>query len=280
MPIRISFAAVASSVVVLASLAIGCGPAPKTPGESVESSEGAATETPPNNAPAAEATGSHVGVHGMVLFGSDRFYLSHIPLYDAPHNIQVIVEVKIVSGVPVDQQLFGTKNFTVKPAAFSLHDLAHGALTNVTGTIYLGNFESGGTPAFRNVKFEVTRVIFERAMSSSMPSNVGLDYIAVGTPAQPYFVHLIDAPPSFDQVVAVRLPSGSFLDASTLEKGTLVRVAGGQPNTVTRRLKPQATVDVTRQDIESGDAPVNVEVLSENSCLPGRDFYGTCPAAQ
>ncbi len=262
-----------------ATLTVACG-APSGPSSSTES---AALAEPSSSSDFGR--GSHVGVHGMVLFGSDRLYLSHIPLYTAPHNIQVVVEVKIASGVPADQQQFGTRNVTVKPSAFSLHDLAHGVLTNVTGTIYFGNFESGGTPAFRNVKFEVTRVIFERAMSTSTPANPSLDYIAIGTPAQPYLVHVIDAPPSFDHIVAVRLPKASFLDAASLEAGTVVRI-DGQANSVTKRLKPQAIVSGVKLEADGTPADVDVnvsssiEIVSESSCLPGREFYGACPAAQ
>jgi hypothetical protein len=290
MSMRLRLAGLVSSTAVLASLAIACGPAaPKTPreGESAESSESAAVAGPSDTAASNDdARGSHVGVHGMVLFGSERLYLSHIPLYSTPHNIQVVVEVKIASGVTADQQQFGTRNFTVKPTAFSLHDLAHGVLGSVAGTIYFGNFESGGTPAFRNVKFDVIRVLFERAMSPSMPVNASLDYIAVGTPAQPYLVHLIDAPPSFDHIVAVRLPKASFLDAASLETGTLVRI-DGQTNSVTKRLKPQAIVNGLKLDADGSPSETDgattsstIEVVSESSCLPGRDFYGTCPTAQ
>jgi hypothetical protein len=267
------------------ALSVACGAGPTTDTDRSVNESAATTPVP---AAEVDPRGSHVGVHGMVLFGSEKLYLSHIPLYSSPHNIQVVVEVKIASGVPADQQLFGTKNFTVRPTAFSLHDLAHDVLRSVTGTVYLGNFESGGTPAFRNVKFEVVRVIYQRDMASSMPRNPALDYIAVGTPTQPYFVHVIDAPPSFDQIALVKLPDNSWLDAEALEKGTLVRI-DGQANAVTKRLKPRAVVSGIRPepaaDPGDGSMPpspgtVSVEVVSENSCLPGNDFFGSCPAAQ
>jgi hypothetical protein len=202
---------------------------------------------PSADPPEPQPTNSHVGVHGMVLFGTggDHLYLSHIPLYDNPHNIQVIVEVEITAGVLPAQQLFATKNFTFRPsAAFSLHNLAHGFLNQVGGTIYMGNFESGGTPAFRNVKFAVKKVIFERDMKSTTPRNLSLDYIAVGSPAQPFLVHLIDAPPSFDHVAQVTLPANSFLDAAALEKGTMVRIAN-RTNTIATRLKTNTTIEAS-----------------------------------
>jgi hypothetical protein len=33
------------------------------------------------------------GVHGMLLFGEDVVYLSHLPMFMSPHNFQVLLEV-------------------------------------------------------------------------------------------------------------------------------------------------------------------------------------------
>lgn len=289
------------SLALLAAFAVGCSSA--TPSDDADENAGAAQTTEPTEVRADDTVqlprGSHVGVHGLNLFGSERFYISHIPLYSNPHNLQVIAEVKIASGVPEGQAQFGTKNFTIRPSSFSLGDLAQGTLRSITGTIFLGNFESGGSQAFRNVKFDVVRVIFARQMSSSMPRNANLEYIAVGTPTQSYLVHLIDAPPSFEHIVNVKLQD-SWLAASALEQGTLVRITNGS-NVVGKRLKAQTTVTgIVPGPITSGGesgpttgggtsssgstdpqpVPASIQVLGENACLPGTDFYGNCPAAQ
>ena len=274
---------------------MACGTSSNAPGEPAERTETAASSDGGSES-GAGAQGTHVAVHGMVLFGSQRIYLSHIPLFSSPHNIQVVVEVAIASGVPAAQQQFGNKLFTVRPnSAFSLHDLAHGFLPGITGTIYLGNFESGGTPAHRNVKFDVMRVIFQRAMSASTPRSPSLDYLAVGTPSQAFLVHIIDAPPSFDQIVSVDLDTNSWLDAPSLELGTLVKIPG-RPNAVASRLAANAVVDAVKLQTSSfaadvsapdsslpGDAgattSTSIAVKKENSCLLGSDFFNPCPAA-
>jgi hypothetical protein len=33
-----------------------------------------------------------MGVHGM-LFGEEALYLSHLPMFEGPHNFQLILEV-------------------------------------------------------------------------------------------------------------------------------------------------------------------------------------------
>jgi len=246
--------------------------------------------------------GSHVGVHGMTLFGgADKLYLSHIPLYSQPHNKQVLVEVAITAGVPADAlATFSTNNFTVRPSQFSLYDLGAGTLTSVKGTIYFGNFESGGRPVYSNVTFSVKRSIVNRHMANTTPASATLDYVAVGTPANAYLVHIIDKAPSFDQVVSVKLPTDSYLDAASLEKGTLVTVTGGVNGIRTRlsagltlQAEPQTTATPANNLLanppiwrglpgSSGGvtlpASKNLTIVKELGCLPGPDFYGTCPA--
>lgn len=220
--------------------------------------------------------GSHVGVHGMVLFGaaSDRLYVSHIPTFGAPHNFQVIAEVRIAGGVPADQQDFATKQFTVRPTAFSLYDMANGTLRSVTGTIHMGNFETQGPVMHRNVQFSVERVVFARPLARSTPLNRALEYVAVGTPEHPYLVHVIDTPSSFDQILNAKPLVGGALDATELAAGTIVTVQGGQ-NAVRQRAY---NGDVLSLDGAGG--VTSMTVGSESYCLVGADFFNACPAAQ
>ena len=256
---------------------------------------------------------SMVGGHNMTLFGdANHLYLSHIPLYQNPHGKQVIVEVSIASGVPATGLAqFNTNNFTVAPkAAMSLYDFAAGTIPSVTGTIFFGNLESGGRPIYQNVQFTVKKVIFQKTLSSATPVNSSLQYIAVGAPDNAYLVHVIDKAPSFDQVVSVKLPQNSSLTADMLDKGTLVTVNGGV-NGITTRLsanvtvqaKPEVTVTPSTTTQANGtllegnpiwrkqaqtntdgpdiiDLPTvdNVTVVKELGCLPGPEFYGSCPA--
>ena len=274
-----------------------------------ESAENAATGTVDGT------PGSMVGGHNMTLFGdANKLYLSHIPLYQNPHGKQVIVEVGITAGVPVDGLAqFNTNNFTVAPSAsMSLYDFAAGNITALKGTIFFGNLESGGRPVYRNVQFAVKKVIFQKTLSSTTPASSALQYIAMGTPENAYLVHVIDKAPSFDQVVSVKLPANSSLTAEALDKGTLVTVNGGV-NGIRTRLSANLTVqaqpeivvapasaptqkaegtllegnpiwrktggvDTSGPDVVFIPPSNNVTVLKELGCLPGPDFYGQCPA--
>lgn len=289
-------------LVSVAALTFGCNASSDTANDD---DNGATSEA---NLGADGQPGSHVGVHGMTLFGgAEKLYLSHIPLYSQPHNKQVLVEVSIASGVPADAlATFNTNNFTVRPSAFSLYDLGAGTLQTIKGTIYFGNFESGGRPVYSNVTFTVKKSVLNRAMGPTTAPSATLDYVAVGTPANPYLVHIIDKSPSFDQVVSVKLPPNSFLDAAALDAGAFVTVQGGT-NGVRTRLAGGLTLQA---ELTAGAAPApsagtasapknnlfanppvwrgvpgpvptvskNLTVVKELGCLPGPDFYGACPA--
>lgn len=189
--------------------------------------------------------GSHVGGHGMILFGTEKIFVSHLPTYGAPHNIQVVAEVAIESGVPESAQAFSDTGYSIRPGgAFSLFDFAHGSLSSFTGTIFRGNFESGGRPLYANVKFKVVNVTYHEGLSPQTPVAPSLDYIAVGTPTDAYLVHVLDAPSTFDQIVGVAGDTDLGLSAEALAAGTKVTVVDGV-NAVRERPRAGADVVVT-----------------------------------
>jgi hypothetical protein len=207
----------------------------------------------------APVTGDHVGKHGMVLFGREKLHLSHIPMFDAPHDLQLVVEANVLSGVPNDARVFSDKLYTVAPKAkFSLTDLARGALTEMTGTIFDGNFEDGGKPLYPDVHFSVTRVEYRRPLVKTTARSASLDYLLVGTDSDPYLVHIIDTPTSFDQVVALA-------PAKSVQAGTVVTIEGGI-NDVTKRPTTGALHAATS----------TLQARTELSCLLAPGFGARC----
>lgn len=225
--------------------------------------------------PPAASHGDHVGVHNMTLFGSGagHLYLSHIPLYDPPHDLQLVLEVRIVSGVPAAEQRFGATGFTISPERLSLTELASGTRKRLTATIHAGNVESGGPAIHRDVVFEVKQVLHRSTLVRSMPESPTLAYLAVGSPSEAYLVHLIDRAPSFEQVLAITLPADSFLGAADLARGRPITIAGSTGE-VTARLAKGDVVDA------AGTTASKITVTAELTCLPGEEFQGDCPPAR
>ena len=103
--------------------------------------------------------------HGMLIVGNKTIYLSHLPMFHAPHDYQVIVEARFHApqGDPqatyvADRTRTGTPIYTLVPQPFVLPDVIKGK-RSFTATIFRGHFERGGTPIAANVTVDIVRVL-------------------------------------------------------------------------------------------------------------------------
>ena len=93
-----------------------------------------------------QATHAH-GVHGMVLFGSDSLFASHLPLYRAPHDWQVVLEVEPQDQAVAESFRQSDGMLTIEPEPFDLTRLdpqAEDPLPAFAAKVYKGHFERGG----------------------------------------------------------------------------------------------------------------------------------------
>src|SRR5262249_37788321 len=96
-----------------------------------------------------------VGSHGMVLVGTPSgAYLSHVPLFPAPHDVQLLLSVKLDGG-PLPAT-FSDRLYTFLPETLSLDALRLGRLGTMRGTVFAGSFEDGGRPIASHVTVTVT----------------------------------------------------------------------------------------------------------------------------
>ena len=99
-------------------------------------------------------------VHNMVVVGERRIFLSHLPMFMPPHDMQVILETTFVKqGHSVDDVYFAdrAKNkavrfYTLQPRSFALAgslagDSDSSALTRFTATVFRGHLEKGARPS-------------------------------------------------------------------------------------------------------------------------------------
>jgi hypothetical protein len=196
----------------------------------------------------------------MVVFGdsTNDVYMSHIPMFHKPHDVQAIFKVKIPEGGSFNDGLY-----TFEPKRYSLDDMLLGNLKRIEGTLYRGSFEDGGVPIGQ------TSVELEQVLSASelrndtSPLNV-LTYQVVGSPRQAYLVHAISAPPDFDQIVQLDTTRTRLRPEDC--GGQVQVTVPGRPNTVEERLKP-GTVDALL-----GGRTVQLSVARVLSTLVGPDF--------
>jgi hypothetical protein len=145
----------------------------------------------------AQTANGRVGTHGMVAFGNEAgdAYLSHIPMFgNRMHDVQLVVRGKLVgTGLP---RTLADRQYTFLPKPLSLDALRLGTLRELTGTLFVGNFEDGGRPIANNVRFEVTEVVHQHVLDASAPETDDDDVIEAGD----FTVHLLGGAPSKDEI--------------------------------------------------------------------------------
>jgi hypothetical protein len=158
-------------------------------------------------APEPEVTHHRDGpaVHGMVIFGERATYLSHLPLFAAPHAHQVLLAVRLdgdaAAARRADAAATGERLYTFVPAPFVLADAAAPGFV-MTGDVVRGHFERGGETLLTGVTATVERVIEHRPLPED--GEAALAYHLFGGDGEHFLAHRITAPPDFDQLLAVR----------------------------------------------------------------------------
>jgi len=167
-----------------------------------KSSSPPAPEAP---APAPAAIKEAPAVHGMLVFGQSATFVSHLPMFGAPHDYQILAEVKLLKDKSFNQDLFAAPNphgyHTIKPEPFSLPD-ANKLGFRFPATLYAGHFEREGHTELGNVVIEIKRVIHFRKLTGpkeDRPVYKGIVFGDVDS-SEYYLAHHIDGPPSFDQI--------------------------------------------------------------------------------
>lgn len=158
------------------------------------------------------------GIHGMVLFGEETRYLSHLPMFGPPHHFQVILEVEFDDTVSSLLRDDGEEMHTFEPLKFHLTELDPSgdgpARTSMEGTVYRGHFERGGQKLTGLVTAEVRNVVYfaELDVQAHHDADRALTYLCFGRAGQLHLAHEITASPDFDQVLDARLVPGTVTD--------------------------------------------------------------------
>lgn len=152
-------------------------------------------------------------VHGMLLFGQTKFYLSHLPMFHAPHDYQLLLEVEL------DEQSkniyrnslaqFSERVYTIVPPRAVLEDLARvGAQFSVD--LYRGHFERGGDKISSGTIVTVTKLIFVAKLKEDTAIATSSQYLLFGSPGEYFLAHKIGGAPNFDQILEVKSLSAGY----------------------------------------------------------------------
>jgi hypothetical protein len=214
-------------------------------------------------------------VHGMVIFGDDLQFASHIPMFGIPHDWQALFEVKISSPKPelladIKKKMSPRQQlYTVRPKPFVLPDLLSGKLSGFSADLFQGNFEDGGKLIASNVTVRVQSVLTSTHLDKRTAPADHLGYIMVQNGSKAYLAHRIVAPKSFDHLVEASLLKPVQLGSRILnfrDLKDLDRLPSGLYSI-------SATGDVT-STLDRAEA--SLEVTHSFYCTLGPDFFETC----
>jgi hypothetical protein len=157
--------------------------------------------------PLVGAAGASFGMHGMALFG-DRgaLYASHLPMFHAPHDYQVILKVRLADRA-LDAALrarFEARPslWTLAPEKFDLDRLQPGSSAPLTGF-------TGGSVRHIAAAIVVEQVLVFRQLSAQAVDRRRARYLQLGSGSRRFLVKEIDSRPDFDHIVAIRAPAGA-----------------------------------------------------------------------
>ncbi len=156
---------------------------------------------------------AHPAVHGMLVVNAGpTVYLSHLPMFHAPHDYQLIVEADLgsalASTLAADQAANpGEKLYTLIPEAFDLAAMVKSPKP-FKAALFRGHFERGGKQvgSSRTVTFTKT-VIFKRLDPAAKPP-VHASYLLFGGTDGYFLAHLVDGKPSHDHILSVGKVTG------------------------------------------------------------------------
>lgn len=161
--------------------------------------------------------------HGMAVVGTEKVYLSHLPMFHTPHDYQVILEVELDEKT---QKLYAANRaqysdtvYTVAPDAGVLTQMAKaGKVFNVD--LFRGHFERGGTPIAEGATVKVLRVLYFKKFVPGEAKPEEEDYLLFGNAKEQFGAHLISSAPDFDRLVRVKTDAKT---AANLDRGPQIR---------------------------------------------------------
>jgi hypothetical protein len=147
--------------------------------------------------------------HGMVLFGNQQLYASHLPMFHAPHDYQLVFELNLdaIDNAALEQfateKAKGKSFFTLAPERMDLSKVISGEIKNFSAQLYEGHFEKNGK-YLGQVKIHVGKFLLNSKLN---PNPIQEDnYLLFGRQNEYYAVHIIQGRPNLDHIVMVSAP--------------------------------------------------------------------------
>ena len=197
--------------------------------------------------------------HNMLVVGEKGVFLSHLPMFMAPHNLQFLLDVAFTNqGNDLyfkDRQNHpDTKIYTLEPEVLQLKhllapDADKAAQRSFKGTVFRGHLERGGTriEGLTDIQINIKKIIYSQQFGPGLEKSDHLEYILFGNGPELFLAHVIAAPPDFDQILSVKIDNPPTPDE--MAAGVRVQILGRR-NSASQRIK--AGESITAQGHATG----------------------------
>jgi hypothetical protein len=160
--------------------------------------------------------------HGMLVFGNEKIYASHLPMFHSPHDYQIILELEFDK---ITQNLFVTdqennpvyNTYTIEPEQFILPNMIHNPLP-FKANLYRGHFERVGTKISSDIIVTIKNVIYYDKFNSDKARATANTFILFGNEKENFIAHQITSKPDFDQIIQVKTIKNPLLENKKFEE--------------------------------------------------------------
>jgi hypothetical protein len=165
-------------------------------------------------------------VHGMLIFGTEKIYASHLPFFHPPHNYQVILELALDKTAKqnfIEDQAThpAFTTYTIEPETFVLPAKIAGK-GSFKANLYRGHFERGGVKIADGVRINIVDVLYFKKFDTAELRQHAAAYLIFGNNKEQFAVHQISNKPDFEQIIQIK---------TDLEAGKLTTVIFSVANT-------------------------------------------------
>lgn len=163
--------------------------------------------------------------HGMLLFGSEKIYASHLPMFHSPHDYQIILELELSKADK--QKYISDKNknpnyttYTIEPEKFVLPDMINNPKPFKVN-LYRGHFERGGIEILKNITLKIVQVVSFKKFNPEEMKSKTTNFILFGNEKEQFLAHEITNKPDFEQIIAVKTNLSLFVKKEKIAIVTL-----------------------------------------------------------
>ncbi len=171
--------------------------------------------------------------HGMLLFGSEKIYVSHLPMFHTPHDYQIILELELSKSDKQKYVADKNKNpsyttYTIEPEKFVLPDMINNPKAFKIN-LYRGHFERGGVEILKNITVKIVNVVYFKKFNPDEMKAKTSNFILFGNEKEQFLAHEITNKPDFEQIIEVKTNLKSFLNT---EKSKIITLNSVENNPI------------------------------------------------